>query len=214
MSFRVVQDYYRRELFDFFRPYASPFWAVTFELEIGGALEELRRRQYPIYLNLCYLFTRAAQPLEDLRYRLREGEIVLHDRLHAGVTVPAAGGRFRFTYYDDEPEIERFNARLAADGAAGEDAGLGVRVDRDRAWLFFSSLPKIPFTGLTHAYPDPQDDEPRVSFGRFREQGERRFMPVGLQVNHRFVDGAVVGELVERAQSALDGFSRGYNRKP
>ena len=199
MAFRAVPDYYRRELFDFFSPYESPFWAVNFELEITTALARLRARELPVYLNLCYLFTRAAQPLEDLRYRLRGDEIVLHDRLDFGITEPAEGGRFRFFYCDYRSDLEAFNRRAEELRRRPRRGGLGVEVDRDRAWLFFSALPRVPFTGLTHAWRDRDDDEPRVSFGRFAERRGRTFLPVGLQVNHRFVDGEAVGELVERA---------------
>ncbi|MDX1501972.1 MAG: CatA-like O-acetyltransferase [Thermoanaerobaculia bacterium] len=205
MAYRVVHDYYRKELFDFFSPYVSPFWAVNFELEVTAALAALRQRQYPTYLNLCYLVTRAAQGIDDLRYRLKDGQIVLHDTLHFGATLPAPGGRFRFHYLDFDPDIEAFNRVAAERTARPAPEGLGLKVDRERAWLFFSALPKIAFTGLTHAWRDPDDDEPRVSVGRFVERDGGTRLPVGVQVNHRLVDGDAVGELAERAAAELAG---------
>ena len=43
-----------------------------------------------------------------------------------------------------------------------------------------------------------------------RSEAERlklAILPVGLQVNHRFIDGGAVGELVERAGAELDELS-------
>lgn len=201
MSYRVVQDYYRQRLFDLFSPYESPFWAVTFEVEITALRTLLREREYPTYLNLCYFFTRAARPIEDFRYRLAGGELRLYEELHPALTVPAAGGRFHFVYYDFDADLERFNRAAAADQAT--DDGELLAAPPDRAWLFFSSLPGVPFTGLTHATVDRDDSEPRVSFGRFRIDGARTFVPVGLQVNHRLIDGRPVAELVERLEGEL-----------
>ena len=86
-----IDDYYRQEHFDFYRRSLAPFYSVTFHLEVGRLREYLRGKGYPIYLNLCYLFTRAMQPIEDFRYRLVDGEIVLFDRVHPALTVPAPG---------------------------------------------------------------------------------------------------------------------------
>ena len=61
-----------------------------------------------------------------------------------------------------------------------------------------------PVVAPTHAVRGPEDTEIRISFGKFREEGERCWVPVGLQVNHLFIDGNMVGELVERAQAECD----------
>ena len=203
MSYRVVHDYYRREHFEFFRRYRHPFWAVNFELDAARLKAFLDERGYPTYLNLCYLVTRAMQPLEDFRYRLVDGEIALFDRLDPGLVVAAPDRRFGFAYFDYDPSIEAFNL-AAAPGYERAASGASLVERGGRAWVYFSSLPKVPFTGLTHAVDDPADAEPRVTFGRFRRDGDRLLVPVGLQVNHLFVDGAPVGELVEGAQAAFD----------
>ena len=43
------------------------------------------RNEYSIYLVLCYYMVRAMQSVEDFRYRLLDGRVVLYDRLaHRG----------------------------------------------------------------------------------------------------------------------------------
>jgi chloramphenicol O-acetyltransferase type A len=200
MAYQVVQDYYREEHFRFFRRYPSPFWAVTFELEITRLRELTRRRKYRIYPHLCHRLLRAAQPIDDFRYRLREGEIVLHDVLHPGLTVSAPDARFTFAHLNYAADSESFN-RQAESVLAQAESGVSLAERHGRAWVFFSALPKIAFTGLTHAVRGVDDTEIRVSFGKFREDGERLWVPVGLQVNHLFIDGGMVGELVERTQA-------------
>lgn len=203
MTYHVVQDYYREEHFRFFRRYPAPFWAVTFELEITRLREFTRRQEYRIYPHLCHRLLRAAQPLDDFRYRLREGEIVLHDALHPGLTVSAPDGRFTFAHLDYEADGEAFN-RQAERVLEQAESGVSLAERHGRAWVFFSALPKVAFTGLTHAVRGPDDTEIRVSFGKFREEGGRLWVPVGLQVNHLFIDGGMVGELVERTQAEYD----------
>ena len=49
--------------------------------------------------------------------------------------------------------------------------------------------------------------QPMTAFGKFREDRARLFVPVGLQVNHMYVDGIDVSDLYEGAQhSFAEGF--------
>ncbi len=203
--YQEVDDYYRRQHFDFYRDYRSPFWSVTFELEITALKNHLAERGWPVYLNLCYYFTRAMQELEDFRYRLLDGRIVLYDVVHPGLTVPAPGGLFSFQYHQYDPDPERFNRRAARVAPAD---GVSLTESEHRNYVFFTALPGVPFTSFTHASDDPHETEPRVAFGRFRRDGGHLLVPVGLQVSHLFVDGAMVGALVEEAQSCYDNPGR------
>ena len=56
---RVVPDYYRREHLDFFARYRSPFYAVSFDLDVTAFKADLDRRGLPIYLNLTWAMTGA-----------------------------------------------------------------------------------------------------------------------------------------------------------
>jgi chloramphenicol O-acetyltransferase type A len=196
VGFQVVENYYRKAAFEFFRGYRNPFYSVSVPLKFSRLKAFLDERDYKTYLNLCYFFTRAMQPLEDFRYRLQDGEIVLYDSIHLGLTLPAAGGLFSFAYFDYTPDIESFNA-----GAVLPEPDLPPLLGERQAanHIFFTAIPGIPFRTFTHASNDPTDAAPRVAFGKpYKESGEL-WVPVGIQVNHAFVDGRALGELYHRA---------------
>lgn len=200
MKYRWVDDYYRQEHFDFYRKSRAPFYSVTFHLEIGGLREYLRDKGYPIYLNLCYLFTKAMQPLEDFRYRLLDDRIALFETVHPALTVPAPGGRFSFVFFDYNPGIDAFNER-ATPVLVEAEGRVSIETSSNRNYAFYSSLPGVAFTGVTHVMDDPAETEPRITFGKFFEDAGRLRVPVGLQVNHLFIDGGMIGMLVERAEA-------------
>jgi chloramphenicol O-acetyltransferase len=71
-------------------------------------------------------------------------------------------------------------------------------------FAYYTSLPKVPFTSFTHvALPDPTAGQPETAFGKFREVDGRTLVPVGVLVNHLFVDGADLGELYEGASGSF-----------
>lgn len=198
--YRVVESYYRQEHFDFFRGYRCPFYDVTFELEIGPLRALTRRAGVSLYSSLCYVFTLAMTRVEDFLYRHVDGEIVIYDRLNVGMTVPAPQGRFSFAMVPFDADWRTFYRRAEA---IVEEVGREVNLASE-PWpnsIFFTALPGVPFTAFHHApADDPLAGEPKVAFGRFRQEGGRTLIPISVQVNHAFIDGRALGELYEQAR--------------
>jgi chloramphenicol O-acetyltransferase type A len=200
MGFQYIDSYYRQTVFDFFRNYRNPFYAITFELDMTELKAFCSARSWSIYRNLCYFFARAMQPIEDFRYRVRGDRIVLYDTLEVASTLPAPDGLFSFAYLGYHPDVAQFN-RLAEELEAPTRAEVTLDQPEDTNHILFTAIPGVRFTGLTHATPeDTLDGRPRVAFGRYTEQSGRLVVPVGIEVNHIFVDGNALGALVEGAQ--------------
>jgi chloramphenicol O-acetyltransferase type A len=204
MAFQTVENYYRQEHFDYFSGFEMPFYNVTFNLDITAARDFAASRGFPVYLSLCHLFARGMNRVEDFRYRVLDGRIVLYDRLDVAATLPAPGGAFSFARFDWDPDLKIFLQRAEAlSQQAREAATLRERTQSNA--ILFTALSGVRFTGFTHATPsDRTDGRPRVAFGKFFEDSPRLMMPVGLGVNHIFIDGAAIGALVEEVQSEYD----------
>ncbi|MDH3254548.1 MAG: CatA-like O-acetyltransferase [Acidobacteriota bacterium] len=203
MCYTVIKDYSRQEHFDYYRRYRNPFYSMTFELEVTRLKAFVRHHGYRTYLNLCYFFTRAARGLEDYRYRLHAGEIVLYEELHPGLTVPAANGSFSYLHLVYGPDVHAFNRR-AEEVMPDPDAKPDLTAAEHENFIFFTTIPEAVFTGFTHAWDEPTDGAPRVAFGNLFERQDQLWVSVGIQVNHCFIDGRALGELTRRAQDAFD----------
>ncbi len=202
-SYRIVESYHRQQLFDFWSRYDNPFWGATFHLEIRRLKAYCEEQGYPLYLNLCYFMTRAMREIEDFRYRLLDGRLVLYDEIHPSLAIPAPGGLFTFADYVYHPDVQTFNRR-ARKVSAEAASGVELKAPEHRNGVWFTALPKVPFTSFTHATHQPTDSEPRIAFGKFEERDGELLVPVGVQVNHRLVDGNALGELVEGSQRLYD----------
>jgi chloramphenicol O-acetyltransferase type A len=63
----------------------------------------------------------------------------------------------------------------------------------------------VPFTSFSHARRwGTEDAVPKIVFGKHREIGGRRHMPVSVEVHHALVDGLHVGRFYEAFQARLD----------
>jgi len=207
LSFRVLDDYPRRAHLDFFRRSPNPFYAVTFELDATRVRARAKQAGASTYAAMVWAYHRALAGVEAFRVRLHGEEVVLYDALRVGMTVPAPRRTFTFATLEWEADAERF---LAHAGAAMAAASARVDLSGGAApdFAYYTALPKIPFTSFVHvALPEPTAGQPEAAFGRFREADGRTLVPVGILVNHVFVDGADLGDLYE---AAADSFARAF----
>ncbi len=204
---RVLHEYARRPHLEFYRRYPDPFYAVTFELDATALRAALAAAGRSTYAGFCWAFHRALRGIDAFRTRLEGEQVVLHDDLRVGLTVPAPQRTFSFANLSWHADPTRFFPAAAAEMArAGASAQLVGGDAPDFA--YYTALPRLPFTGFTHApLADREAGQPEIAFGKFREQGGRVLVPVGVQVNHMFVDGADLGDLFEAAE---DSFARAF----
>jgi chloramphenicol O-acetyltransferase type A len=202
-AYRTLRDYPRRAHLEFFRRNPNPFYSVTFELEATQVLARARALGASTYAALVWAYHRALLRIDAFRTRLQGDEVVLYDSLRVGLTVPAPDRTFSFAPLIWEEDAQAFLAR-AADTMARASAQVDLTGGSAPDFAYYTALPKVPFSSFTHvALADPTAGQPEAAFGRFAERSGRTFVPVGVLVNHLYVDGADLGELYEAAQESF-----------
>jgi chloramphenicol O-acetyltransferase type A len=195
MPFRPLPDYPRRAHLEFYRAHPAPFYATTFELDGAPLRARLAAAGLPVYAGFCWAFHRALLTLPAFRVRLVDGQPVEYDGLRLGLTVPAPRRTFSFATLEWDADPAAFFPRAAA---AMEEASRAVDLSggREPDFAYYTALPGVPFTGFTHVPPvDPTAGQPQIAFGRFTADGAALRVPVGVQVNHLFIDGVDLGDL-------------------
>jgi chloramphenicol O-acetyltransferase type A len=207
MGYRVLERYPRRAHLEFYRSNPNPFYGVSFELDATALRARARERGASTYAAMVWAYHRALLPIDAFRTRLRGDDVVLHDTLRVGMTVPAPERTFTFAALEWDPSAADFLSR-AGEAIARASEGVDLTGGAAPDFAYYTALPKVPFTNFTHvALSDPTQGQPEAAFGRFREQDGRTIVPVGVAVNHLYVDGADLGELYE---GLVDSFARAF----
>jgi chloramphenicol O-acetyltransferase len=207
MGFRILHHYPRRAHLEFYRSNANPFYGVNFELDATRVRARAKELGASTYAAMVWAYHRALLPIDAFRIRLLGEDVVLHDTLRIGMTVPAPDRTFTFAPLEWDASAEAFLER-AATGVASASKAVDLTGGAEPDFAYYTALPKVPFTSFTHvALSDPLQGQPEAAFGRFREKDGRTIVPVGVAVNHLYVDGADLGELYE---GLVDSFGRAF----
>ena len=164
---------------------ASTLYDSELEMYIKAVLDDLDRLSF--YHSLVYLCTRAVNEVEAFRYALRGEDLVLFDRRNPSFTDLKPGAeQFHIVTLPMEENIQTFCAAAKAKSAA-QTSFLDQEDSLDL--IYFTCLPWVELTALTNERDfDPGDAVPRIAWGKYAREGERKVLHISLELNHRFVE--------------------------
>ena len=200
-----ISTWKRREHFEVFRNFDEPLFGITVRVECSEAYKIAKEKAFPFSLYYLYLSMKAANEIEEFRYRIEDDKVICYDSVGAGPTVFREDETYGCAYMPYNEDIEAFMMQAKAETE---------RVKAERGLKFpyagediihYSTLPWADFTSVNHArILDKGRSIPKITFGKLTRDREKMWLPVDIHVNHALMDGFHVGKFVERFQELLN----------
>ena len=196
-----LESWKRRQHFEFFRHYERPWFNICADVDVTRLVSRCGEPDGPsFFLASLWLSLLAANEIEEMRYRLRGDEVVVYPVIDGGTTVLMPDETFAFAYFDFQPTFPPF-----AEAGARElervkrgPGGLDPKTDREDM-IHYSVIPWVSFSSFSHARTwKGEHSVPKIVFGKHRREGDRRLLPVSVEVHHALVDGLHVGRFYRR----------------
>ena len=200
-----LENWSRRQLFDFFIGYANPYFNVCAQVDVTKLVALVRERPgVRISSAVHYFGLRIANEIEPFRYRLKDGKVFVHDVVNGGTTVLLPNEAFVYAYFDYQLDFEKFVSDMgkAVDEVRAGDGRLKPTMRDDV--IYHTTLPWISFTSFAHARDNGRGESiPRIVYGKFVQENGRLMLPISVEVHHALVDGLHVGRFFTRFEEAL-----------
>ena len=177
-----IENWERKENFNFFRHFQNPQLSITSEVECGGARQRAKAAGQSFLLHYLYAVLRAANEIPEFRYRIDpDGRVVLYDTIDmlSPIKIKENGKFFttRFPYHNDFDTFYQ-EARLIID-AIPED-GL----------ILLSATPDLYFTSITGTQEKRSGNNyPLLNAGKAIIREGKLVMPIAMTIHHGFIDG-------------------------
>lgn len=198
----------RKEHFEFFYRMDYPQYNICMNVDATHLLNYTKENKLSFYYTMIFAVTKAADAVENLRYRIRDGKVVLHEHVHPSYTDMKTGDElFKFVTLELDNDIKTFcqkaKSKIETQLKAFDMNGFQGRDDL----LYITCVPWISFTHLSHTISINRNDSvPRISWGKYFEQGGKMLLPFSVQVHHALVDGTHVGKYISVLQEIMDNF--------
>jgi chloramphenicol O-acetyltransferase type A len=199
-----MENWPRRQLFDFFIAYENPYFNVCARVDVTKLVALARERGIRISAAVHYFGLSIANSIEPFRYRLKDGKVFVYDEIHGGTTVLLPNETFVYAYFNYQVDFDKFAIEItkAVDEVRAGDGSLKPTMRDDV--IYHTTLPWISFTSFAHARGKGRGESiPRIVFGKFSEENGRLMLPVSVEVHHALVDGLHVGRFFTKLEEAL-----------
>lgn len=200
MGYRYLDmdTYKRKEHFDYFNSLTYPYCGITVNVDITDLLKKVKAEHIPFFHTICYCASKAANGVPEFRQRIFNGRIIEFDRCKTSYTVALENETFCYCELEDDMP---FGEYLAYAARMQEEAKRKhtIEEEEDKVYekFFVSTLPWVSYTAIVQPVPVPADSNPRITWGRYFEQGGRTFLPVSVLCHHALVDGVHLARFYE-----------------
>lgn len=202
-----IENWNRKEHFEFFSKYDEPFWGVVSEVDVTKAYTMCKEKKYSFFSYYLHKSIKTINETEEFRYRIIDEQVVIYDIVHTSATIAREDGTFAFSFAEYHPDFNIFDKSLKAEiKAVKSSVGLRNKAEFARQdVVYYSSLPWAKFTGLTHATNfNDGGSVPKITFGKMFERTNRNYMAVALNAHHGLADGLHAAKYFELFQELLN----------
>lgn len=127
-----LDQWARKEHFEFFRTFDEPFFGVCVEADCTGTYARCQREQQSFFLFYLHQALAAANAVRPFRLRIEEGEVYVHDRVDVSPTISRTDGTFGYAYMEYDEDFERFAEAAEAEIGRGRGEDGLPQLPRER----------------------------------------------------------------------------------
>lgn len=207
MKILDLENWNRKEHYHFFSQYDEPFFGLVSEIDCTIAYQVAKNNNYSFFAYYLHKSIRAANRIEEFRYRIDDDKVVVYDEIHASSTISREDETFAFSHIPYHDDFNAFDISLKKEiENVRNSVGLRATINENRNDVIqFSSIPWSKFTGLTHArHFKYADSIPKITFGKLFSRDEQKIMPVSINVHHGLADGLHVANYLNLFQELMD----------
>lgn len=202
-----IENWNRKEHFEFFSKMKSPYFGFTTEVDCTKAYENAKESRVSFFSHYLYKSMIAINSVDELKLRIVDNQIILFDEVHVGSTIGREDGTFGFSFFYYSDDFTTFNKRLQEQiKTVQSSTGLGIRNEiLPINHIRHTTIPWNSFSAILHPTNfDPKECIPKIAFGKFSIRNGRKMMPVSIEAHHGLVDGLHLANYIEEFQRQLN----------
>lgn len=195
----------RKSHFEFFSQFEEPFFGITAPVDVTIAYKNAKSTQTSFFIYYLHKILEAVNNVESFKYRIKDQQIIIHDRVHTSATIMREDQTFGFSFMEYHPELGVFKENALQEiKRIQETSGILTREYPENI-IHFSAIPWINFSAISHSRNFSKEDScPKISVGKIFEENNFQKMNISVTVHHGLMDGYHVSLFFEELQKLLN----------
>lgn len=194
----------RKQHFEHFSSLEDPTFAVTIPFDVTLAYAFSKQNNLSFFGRYLHDCMKAINTVENLKYRIVDGEIVVFEAIHASPTIMRDDKTFGFSFIDYNENLEVFLKNLESEKKRINNSENLFPLKEGLNCIYCSAMPWLQFSGHKEPFSRHGISVPKLSFSKAVWQNDTLIMNVSINVNHALVDGYHISLFAEKFQYFLN----------
>jgi len=201
-----MEKYARRAHFSYFRTLPYPYAGVTVDVDVKDALCYAREKKRSFYLTILHAAALAADEVPEFRQRIRGEQIAEYSECPTSHVELPDGRNYCYCTLYHHMDIDEYFER--AEKTRRDCVLNGItEAPEVESMYFISTVPWFRYTALVQPAAGGDESNPRITWGKFEEDGTgRMMMPVSVLVHHALVDGIQIARFYQNLDLQIRRF--------
>ncbi len=192
-----IEKWNRKEHYEFFSSFKSPHFGFTANVKCTKTYAKAKETNQSFFALYFHKSLMAANSVSEFKYRIIDSKVYELDKVNGGTTIARDDHTFAFSLIEYDANFAIFNERLQKEIQEVKNS-TGLRLNRDKQsidLIRYTTIPWVSFTHILHPTNfDNTDSIPRISFGKFFEENNEKYLPVSVEGHHGLMDGYHISE--------------------
>jgi chloramphenicol O-acetyltransferase type A len=197
----------RKEHFEFFSKMDNPFFGIVTKIDCTKAYEKSKENGFSFFAYYLHNSITAINNTEEFKLRIIDGQVFLHNVIHAGTAILREDKTFAFAFIPFSQDFGVFSNDLQKEiENVKNSTGLRFEGEKGKTDLVqYSVVPWFTFSGVSHPRNfNTNDSIPKITFGKITRKENKMLMPLSIDAHHGLVDGFHIGEYLSKFQDLLN----------
>lgn len=201
-----IEKWNRKQHFEHFRKFEDPYLGLIADVDVTHAFKYSKKTGESFFILYFFACMQAVNSIENLKYRIEAGKVVIYDVIDAGPTIARSDNTFGFSHVNFSEDYKEFKNNFLKEKNRIENSVELYSLVKTDAIVYCSALPWVNFSGHKDPKLNKEESVPKIGFGKFKEKEGRLQMPVSIKAHHSLVDGFHLGQFFKNYQSELNKF--------
>ena len=204
-----IENWNRKNQYEFFKNYEDPFFNITANLKVSRLYDYCKHNELSFSLACIFIAIKAINEITEFKLRIKNDNVYVFDTVHIGSTILNDDGTFMFCYFQNQATLFEFDERgknLIA------NLKLQAKFEPKESLIdvvHCTTLPWVSFTGFKHARNGDEGSKgiPKIVFGKLFIENDIQKIPFSVEVHHALMDGYHAALLFKKIQQYIDELS-------
>lgn len=203
-----VSVWNRKAVYDNFIQYDNPIFSITSRLDVTELCRRCKEKKTSFFADFLYIVMVILNDEESLRIRIKEGKPVIYDEVCPSFivikddeSISTCGVRMSKNYSEFYKDVREAIEKTRNGGPHDQFN------DQRNDLVFISCLPWLDICNMSNPYDNKNSEMssiPRITWGKFVDEGNRKKMTFDIAVHHALTDGYQICRVINNIQGMLN----------